>query len=261
MYKFVALDERAKDLPKTLKTEVNGINLDDKYQGKVKTLNVSGRGLIAPVNDLQQKIGTDGAWLEESFYPPRPIQVELLIQSRDLRTLYARLNYDLSSHNKELLTLRFTDDYNYLWYGKLNFISDIKENSYDQVIEIEFICPDPFKYEFKTRTAISGLINPNLMYLTRPEHIEFIVNETTNLIKITNVSNGQNIVVKDSFAKGDTVVLDLKQNTITKKPRTNLIKNLDIFSDFEIFSFTGGHLIEVSPSSSEIEITYRERSL
>lgn len=259
MYKFTDLVSPPVENRGVLQTIINDVNLDDNY--KIKTLNVTGRGLIAPDNRLTEKVGTDGAWLEESYYPPRAILVEMLIKSDDLRTLYSRLNHDLASHNKELLEIKFTDEPEYVWYGKLNQLNQVKEDSNTQQLELEFICPDPFKYEVKTRIARAGIMNPGLLYLTRPDKMQIKMQQNAHEVKITNADNGMSIRLIEEFRVGDEVTLDFAKSTIKKFGRTNILGSLDIFSDFETFCFAAGHRIEISPASSTLEIQYRGRSL
>ena len=258
MYEFVDLNKPAKNNQNNLKTIVNGINLDDTYD--IQTLNVTGRGLIAPVNTMTEKVGTDGSWLDSSYYPARPIIVELLVNFRadNIRYMFEKLNSEIGT---SLVSLVFTDDLNWKWHAVLNEVLQEKEDSYSQIIELVFLCPDPFKYEIRTRSTGKGTVNPRLMYLTKPELIEFTVGEETEAIRITNITNGQNIVLKDDFVKGDRIAFDYSNNSIRKIGGGSLLTKLDILSDFEDFSFSGGNQIEVSPAGSDITITYRERSL
>ena len=117
MYEFVDLNKPAKNKQNNLKTIVNGINLDDTYD--IQTLNVTGRGLIAPVNTMVDKVGTDGSWLDSSYYPARPIVVELLVDFRadNIRYMYEKIN---SSIGKGIVALGFTDDLEWEWHAVLN---------------------------------------------------------------------------------------------------------------------------------------------
>ena len=261
MYKFVDLKESAGIFPCwSLETIVDGTNLDTKYGDEFKTLNVTGRGLLAPQNKLSDKVGTDGAWLDGSFYPTRTISVEALLQSDDLRALYQSLNYDLFSYNTDLLRIRFTDDMDWYWEGKLSGISEPKEDNRRAIITLDFICPEPFKFRTLKKTIEKGVVYSTLPGLPiRPSQMVCTVRENCQAIRIINLTTGDQIGLHGSFTSGEVIYLDWKakalDKTIYSAKQGSLLSNLDIFSDFENFTLKKGDKIITKPEDANLSIT------
>lgn len=261
MYYFIDLNEEPVKKNRTLQTVINNTNLDDQYYGQFRTLTVTGRGLIAPTINITDKVGTDGAWLDSSNYPPRTITVEALIQTKI--ELFQLLNAGIG---KEEIKLNFTDDPFWEWHAFLSAVNESKEDSSETVIELEFTCLDPYKYKTLETEISTGVIYPNILFETIPNSASVIMKESSNQIKITNESTGKNIVVRNELLKEDEITFDFDpvNPKIYKKrgsTKSDITVDLDILSDFETFSFVGGNKITVTPASSTIAITYTERSL
>jgi len=86
---------------------------------------------------MTDKVGTDGSWLDGSYYPARPIIVELLVNFRadNIRYMFEKLNSEIGT---SLVSLVFTDDLNWKWNAVLNEVLQEKEDSYSQIIELGF---------------------------------------------------------------------------------------------------------------------------
>ena len=267
MYRFVDLNESARNrMPWGLETLVNGVSLDRKYGADFRTLNVSGRGLLAPENSFTDKVGTDGSWIDGSYYPARHITVEVLIQSKSLREVYQALNRDFYSPGTELLRLQFTDDMEWYWEAKLGGVSEVKEDSNNQVLELEFICPDPFKYSTRPRQVGKGNILSGFSgFPVRPDRISIKTKSRSDLLQVINETTGQRIVLEGGFNSGTEVRINFLETKLDQMIRSsngsNLIQKLSIWSDFETFTISKDDKILTKPANAELVIEYRERSL
>lgn len=258
MYYFIDLNEEPVNQNLTLQTVINNTNLDDQYYGQFKTLTVTGRGLITPALSYTERVGTDGAWFNSSNYPARIITVEAIINTD--REFYELFNAEFG---KKEIRLEFTDDPYWVWHAYLSGINEPKEDNKKLIIELEFTCLDPYKYKTAGTEIGIGTV-AGILYETHPEIGIVKINETSEQIKITNSATGKNIVVRDSFISGDEITLDFLDGRIYKKrgaTKEDITIKLDIFSDFETFSLKSGDEILIAPASSELVLTYTERSL
>ena len=258
MYYFIDLNEEPVNQNLTLQTVINNANLDDQYYGQFKTLTVTGRGLITPALSYTERVGTDGAWFDSSNYPARIITVEAIINTD--REFYELFNAEFG---KKEIRLEFTDDPYWVWHAYLSGINEPKEDNKKLIIELEFTCLDPYKYKTAETEIGIGTV-AGILYETFPEMGMVKINGTTDQIKITNSTTGNNIVVRDSFIPGDEITLDFLDGRIYKKRESvqeDITIKLDIFSDFETFSLKSGDEILIAPASSELTLEYVERSL
>lgn len=273
MYEFIKLDEIPVGKDNSIQTILNGVNLDGTIHG-FRTLAVHGRDLIGRKVSTQDYENMGGSKTKNkgnalssnkflgSALPSRVIKVDFILSAdtnKEFREVCEMLNYLL--HNEEM-SIQFTDDLDYGYIGTLSTIEDI--NSVNNSIYSSFYleCSDPFKYSIRDRIfnfETFGKFNYWTLTPSLFSKITINLNENTSVLKLTNATTGDVIILNDSFVNGDEVIIDIDNNTITKNT-TNIFGKLDLTSDLEFFGATFNDDLLTNVSSS-VEIKFKERRL
>ena len=146
MYKFVDTTESQEE--QTLPSEAlnfNGKYFEQEIPG-YRTLYVSGREILsAEITDTET--GTaNGTRYQRKRYPPRTITVGYQLIAEDnqaFREAYNKLNALL---NVEQANMIFADEPDKYYIGTFQTGGDVPTGTNAITAELEFYCPDPFKY-------------------------------------------------------------------------------------------------------------------
>lgn len=278
MYEFVDIDELPISREMSIQTILNGVNLDYTVEG-FTTLAVHGREIISR-NIVTQDFKTISGggkrqisrnYRDNSFsgnkylgsaLPSRSIKVEFLLKSstnKNFREVCERLNYHL--HNEQM-TVQFTDDLDYQFFGTLSGAEDIDAISNSVIGSFELECADPFKYSVRDRIfnfETEGKFNFYTLYPAIFSKIEIELKGDANVFKLTNATTGESIILNDDFEIGDKIIINIEENTITKNG-IDIFSKLALISDLETFgAIFNDELVTSIPSQAEIY--FKERRL
>lgn len=256
-----------------LKTTFNGRTLDThSFDGTFKTLNVSGRGLLAPVNVTTTRIAAPGAWLDSSELPPRIIEVEALVTAENevaLRSTFIQLNWLLNQGTQELI---FSDFPNYYYKAILNSVSIQKEDKRQIIMTIGFLCVDPFAYNTRILIVDDKITPSQILFPVIPSFIRCARTTTMNGLTITNDRSGKKIKLNGTYPTGTNVEIFIDDGGITVQKsvydagtdttaNTSILTDLDLTSDIETFDLVAGDTITTTPASATCLMYLRERIL
>lgn len=251
----------------SLRAIVSGVELDSLSTDyfALTTLSVKGRGSVDYEVEATDIAGRDGALQRRRQLKPRNIVVRLLAAARTNEAYRIGVTKLIAHlHSKELHTLRFTDDVDHTYYGTVVRVDDGDERTNRQILEVEFVCNDPFKYTASKKLTITGAVPMELdtdVSMVADEY-RIVFNSPTEASKFALVNN--NSKKRISFAatvKDSTVIIRQKKNYIGTST-TNVLSGLNIkSSDFDDFTVRKGDVIWTSPAAKSIEITYRGKRL
>ena len=259
MYEFVDTNERAKRGIGAIQTIFNDINLDEYLIDSFKTLNVTGRGLIAPEIEYTDKVGGAGAWFDSIRLPAREIILQAKItatSNEESRRTYNQINRIL---NVGVRRLEFTDESESYFMAALAGISEETENSNDIVVEISFMCSDPYKYGDVVKT--SSVVPSDVVYPTTPDKVTVTLASAVTSVKVTNQMTGDNFVINGNYASGDVITFEFMDDPVINQNGASILDELDIASDYETFNVLAGDVVSVVPSSATLEIELRRKLL
>lgn len=238
---------------------IDGEAIEDQIDG-YQTLTVEGRELMGQELHVVDRVGSDGGILTQSRYPQRYITVKYKMEAEDrvqFRNNFNKLNRLLTGRDKEL---RFNDERYYYFIGTLESADPVPTGSNSVVSSFTFLCDDPFKYRDNTLTSPSPLVlNINTPYNTLPSRI------------VIKLSQGGGDTVKLMMGEkeielrgvggnsGDTFTFDFEEQLIYKNG-TNVMRHLELTSDFEDFYMKSWNRITTEPQSL-IQFYYKEAEL
>lgn len=150
MYDFIDTTESQRD-GRALPSEAlcfNGKYLEDEIPG-YRTLYVTGREVLeAEITDTEIGIA-DGSRYQRKRYPPRTIIVgyQLVAESNTaFRKAYNKLNALLDVEQAQMI---FADEPDKYFVGTKQGTGEVPHGRNAVTSELEFYCPDPFKYSVK----------------------------------------------------------------------------------------------------------------
>lgn len=266
-YSFHDFGTATKSTPMSLRAIVSGKELESfsNEDFTVTTLSVKGRGSVEFDVEATEVAGREGALQRRRQLKPRNILIRAQIVGKDNES-YRKGLTTINAHlySKELHTLVFTDDRTHTYYGTVQNVDDGDERTNRQVIEIEFVCNDPFKYTASQKetveSAIPLLLDSDVAVI--PDEIKITFNSETDASKFVMTNN--NTKKRISFAgtiSGNVVIIRQKKNYIGS-PATNVLSGLNIkYSDFDDLTVRRGEVLWTSPAAKSIEITYRGKRL
>lgn len=262
MYKFCDISKAPESIL-GLSTEYAGINLDYKYLHSFKTLNVTGRGILAPEVRYTEKVGAPGVWVDATDLPARRIEVEAMIQGDDLRPIFNALAKIMAQ--KEPQRLVFSDEGEYYFNAILESIDAPKEDRNNLLITLYFLCPDPFKYKDEEKISGAGLISFNKKTVWPAKLNRLLVSGVPDGdLRVQFESAGKRLIFngfKASEASGQRgVMFDFESGTINAKG-INLMHKLSLESDFELLELIPGERMIATPRSVSLTAWYQERLL
>ena len=242
MYEYRDINEYAYPSKVSVQTIINGINLDEVLEGFI-TLSVKGRELVNR---------TDGE-LEG-----RTLVIEYALMAKnnkDFREQFEWLNYYLKDKDLKII---FTDDEDFYFTGDINTASEVDGNANHVKSIFEIKCKEAYKEAVEVERfdfTDQGTFKKQSLYPVKLEKIKITSNANTEKLILKNTTNGQRIILDNSFAIGDGVVIDFKNLHIETDEGQNLMTSLDITSDFEEFRINYNDQLQVDGA---VEVFYRE---
>lgn len=261
-YKFCDINQ-APSNEEALTMEFNGVNLDHRFRGHLETLNVTGRGLLAPEVRFTERIGNAGAWLDSAELPYRIISAEMRLEHDNLRALFNELNAVLYTKTPQKLV--FSDEGEFYFNALFESVEEGKEDNKMQTLVLNFICLDPYKYK-KWEASIKG--NSSVKFnkeLIWPAAVKKIVvsKPSSGQLTLKIDKTGRRLILDDlpAFPLGNSkITFDFDEGSINSSVG-NLLPNLSLQSDFEGLSLPSGATVECSQAGVYLEVFYQERLL
>lgn len=233
----------------------NGVNLD-KYLKGYMTVNVEGRQLIAPRAEYITIPGKDGDYYLSKTYPPREIKVHFLLQTKrnyDFLEIIKRLNQVLQT--KKEVEFFFRDEEG-VRFGQVIASEDPPYDSNTGIGTFTIHASSPFIYSTIRETEGKVPLLKYRKYPVKLVEINIICDDAKKIV-VTNISNGQKIILNGDFAKDDK--LKITDHEITLNGR-NILNYLDfVESDYHEFVIYSEDEIRIS--SGKLKVLYRERAL
>lgn len=266
-YGFKDFGQKAETLSPSIRVIMNGITLDEYLSNNsfsFQTLTVDGRGKTMYRTESTDIKGMHGSALEGTSLGNRVIVVRALVKATTneaYRRGMERLN--LQGYSRVVHELSFTDDTQHTFYAICQRIEDEDERSNTQIVEMEFLCTDPYKYTaLKEVTASSSqALSLDTDIAIVPEEIELTFSSAASAKNwtITNARDGNRIrYQQSSSANGTRIRVRQKEDYIGYVEEVNHISDLNVrYSDFDEFTIQNGDRITVSPTPTQIKIKYK----
>lgn len=240
------------------KFRYNEINFDDAIPG-FTTAKVTGRGSVTNNIETVDVPSRHGSHYIGSKIENLEITVRYIIKALTRTEFRRRVNIlnKYLHEPKGLVKFSFTDENGYYRNGVLGNVVAPEFNQYQGDGEFTLICPDPFKYKdipAFTSDRIPSFIKEPLV----PERMTLETKGSSSNVQILNVSNGRRIKLNISTSYGD--VFTFEKERIYKNKNNDMLKYLDLFSDYEDFEINYGDKIELKPNGV-LTIEARRRSL
>lgn len=261
-YEFKDFGQTAVNNPLSIRSIVSGKTLDFLYRNDgfmFTTLTVEGRGVTKYDVDATVVYGRDGAVQRNRQLQPRTIIVRALVSSysnEKYREGMSKLNAYLYAN--VIHSLKFTDDVAHTYYGTCIRVEDQGETSNKQVIEIEFVCNDPYKYTDPMSYTITSA-SPMQLNTDVPIIADSITVHGSSAFTLMNTATKHQIVFSGT---GSPIQIRQKQDFIGTPNGSSQMKGLNItYSDFDQLRVHNGQVLWASPAPSSIVINYRGAKL
>ena len=239
----------------------NGKLIEDYVNG-YRTLTVSGRETLGyEFNTSGRILGRDGVIPISKNLPPREITVKYLLTADDntlFQAKFRELNQLLNTSDD--VPIQFRDEMEVTYFGQVTSMDAVDDNTNTVIAEYTIFCSDPYKYEGKR--ALTG--NPLNIYVgtpykTHPKEIAIQLKSDASKITVDNNTTGRHIILNGDYKIGDNIVINIDNKVITQNNR-NIMNNLDyISSDFHEFWLHDGDTIQVTPTNSDLTISFQGR--
>lgn len=242
----------------------NDVNIDKTLSDincDIITLNVTGRAALEYNINTVTPDGIDGELFQSATLKARTLQIEMLISAKDnatLRKKYEQLNKMFSK--REIVSIRFSDEIDRVYYGIYTASDNPKEDSNEQIFNIDILCTDPFKYsDVQTISYSSSAILSILSDFPVKPYIEVEYSGVGTTLDIINTKTKKGIKLVGLNPSVEKIYkIDVLENRITKSNLdTNALTNLNITSDWEEFDIKTGDQVTFLPEPSKITIKYR----
>lgn len=268
-YKFVDFGQKAESTPLSIRSIIRGNEMEtylktDEFS--FTTLSVSGRGSTSYSPDIIEIPNRHGGLFRETRLDSRTIVIRALVRATTneaYREGMSKLNaYFLDLTN---VSLRFTDDPAHTYYGVPIRVEDEGEQSNRQIVELEFLCADPFKYtatkEITYSTATKLELDTDIKILADVIELTFASTAEASDFTLTNNTTGKSIVFKGT-AVSPVIQIKQRYDFIGSANGSNKINGLQIkYSDFDDLTIKKGDVLWASPAPQQIKITYRGAKL
>ena len=237
----------------------NGVYLEDEIDG-YRTLAVSGRELIAYDISDNPISGGDGSRFLGAYLPTRTITVQYSLDSgspEELRDKFNVLNQLLS---KKQAVVSFNDEPDYEFIGTFGGSGGVPEGKLNVIGTFDIICSDPYKYKKAQTITGTGTMTIDIP-LVEPVVVDsFKIEPTTHtdVFEITNITKGLKLRLINASDSVQPITLYPRTQEIIRSG-TDRPHFLDWKSDFENFEVETGDEIEITPSTTTLRISIRER--
>lgn len=236
---------------KYCKLTYNGVVIDDILDGYI-TINVEGRGLLAPNLSTTTVDGRDGDIIDEQKLPARNVVVHFVILAKsneDRLRIIDNLGIYLQSDKD--VKFSFADQEGY-WIGRLSAAEDIPFDYYTGSGRFTLHCQNPYRHMetidiLGEDITISAEVHKKLIL----EEISLSVMNTEE-VRVTNTTTGEVISLKKLDNIGELII---SKDRITLN-RKNIIEKLDhSISTWKKFKINNGdHLIISGATNSKTKI-------
>lgn len=232
-----------------LQTIFGGVNLDQTISGFV-TMTVTGREVMEQELKITQRVGGNGAWIDDVRIPSRTITVKAHIE--DYASVADELNELLHG---SVNTLTFTDDDYWHFDAYFRSVNAPENNRKNQIVELVFLCPNPFAKSDVYQT--SSMINSEFRWEVSLEKmtVKFASDATVGKINL-----GAYVILIDDVKTTETFVIDWNGVNILTSNGAPMAHRLQLASDFHNIKLKNGATISSVPLAS-ITLEYREQKL
>ena len=231
-----------------LVTTWRGVTLDSLLEGRFRTLDVTGRELLAPDLQTTPVVGGPGEWVTVSELPARPLVVTAWVH----RSATSQLMSYLGTGEGEL---RWSDE-PYTWNAVMRDIEQPPEEIYynsGSIVRLYFLATDPYKYGLK---VTSDLIPRHYPLPVRPDKIVLRVKRQTVTPRI--YTEKRTMAITGTYSEGEVITIDYQALTL-KRGLESIMNRLDIRSDFLDYYIDPGDRIR--SQAGDVTMTFRERRL
>lgn len=232
----------------------NNLKIADNLQG-FRVIKVNGRETIS--NNLLKETTHEGEITLENHLPAREIVVTYTLKrssTTELQTAFKKLRQFLTTDRE--VPIRFEDEPNTIYFGRLNTFGDIPDESFTVVSTFTIHCDSPYKFSNSVNTT--GLVTVDTFYETLPEKIRLTTANTLNKIEITN--QDYKISATGTFNTGSVIeIIFSKEEVVMTVNGIEATYMLDLQSDLENFYLKKGDA--VVSSNGTIILEMRERWL
>lgn len=266
-YGFRDFGQPAVVLSPSIRLILNGSTLDTALTSSdfsFQTLSVSGRGKTQYSVDTTDIYGMHGSMLNNTTLGNRTIVVRAKVKATSNEAYRRGMERLLwRGYSRKIHDVQFTDDLNHTYFATVQRIEDEDETSNQQIVELEFICTDPYKYtdikEVTTTNSTPLELDTSLPIVPEEIAITFSNASKAKDWTINNIRDGYRIRYQQSgSASGTTIKIRQRQNYIGYVDAVNHIGDLNIrYSKFDEFTVRNGDQIVVTPEPTEIKIKYR----
>lgn len=237
----------------------NSVYIENQIEG-YRTLSVQGRELIGQEVNTIPRTGVDGSVFINKRYPERYITVFYKLEAetrKGFREKFNRLNRILTGGNR---TFRFRDELDYHFTGVLENVDTVPPGVNSVVSSFTLLCTDPFKYKDEvTVSGLSPIIKRSSLYRILPSRIvltmlssgtgDIVLTHGLSSIRLRNMN----------YQKGDLIFFDFTTFNVNSES-VNLLRRMDLSSNFESFNLINGLPVTVSPGAN-IRVDYKEVDL
>ena len=266
-YGFKSFGQKADNTPLSIRTIIDGTTLENRFNTdafRFTTLTVSGRGSAEYRVESTDVYGRPGSLLRERSISNRHFVIRAKVKA-DTNENYRKGMSELNAlfYMNDVQRLEFTDDLGYGYYGTCQRVQDEGEESNTQIIEIEFLVTDPFKYtNVKTHSTVNAKnieVDSDFPVVAEEIAITFDTAAKARDFTLNNTSTGLRIRYQQSnTASGTTIKIRQKEDYIGYVDTTNHFKDVNIrFSHLDEFTVANGDQLIVTPAPVSIKIKYR----
>ncbi|MBP1080801.1 MULTISPECIES: distal tail protein Dit [Bacillus] len=189
-------------LPNTFKVWFNDIEITQYFYVKTD----SGRGIFGREIDMLSVPGRAGGYLRKTNTPVRPINIDCFFSFADefeLRKKLEELNVIL--HTEEPAPLIFSDEPDRIYYAIFQNVSEGYENKGTYQAELNFVCPDPYKYRateavgyYNQETLQSGIVLKNSGAAATPPTFEVTLKDKVTYLDIAGENDYMRVGTSES---------------------------------------------------------------
>ncbi|MGG3662104.1 distal tail protein Dit [Bacillus gobiensis] len=189
-------------LPNTFKVWFNNIEITQFFYVKTD----SGRGVFGREIDMLSVPGRAGGYLRKTNTPIRSINIDCFFSFADefeLRKKLEELNEIL--HTEEPAPLIFSDETDRIYYAIFQNVSEGYENKGTYQAELNFICPDPYKYRaseaigyYNQETLQSGVVLQNTGVAPTPPTFEVTLKDKVTYLDIVSENDYMRVGTSES---------------------------------------------------------------
>lgn len=273
-YEFVDTNEEAFRSYASIQTIVNGRNLD-KYLDGFRTLNVSGRSVIARDIETLQYSSKNNAGSKatrannKSFIANKfisstvqnvIIEVEFLLTAPNNEVFRKYLTWLTQNLLEEESKWSWTDDPLYYYVGTLTEMGKVVEDSNTFKSSFKIVCVDPMKYSKHTKILKGSgakIQMPKTSDIIDILNIKLVPKRITDKIMMVNYNQELRVILDYDFKTGN--VINFAPDKDVKINGLNGMTALNLISDKEDFNAQSEEVISLN-TECDYEIEYRFRS-